>query len=147
MRGERLPAWRLRPDTVGVMGAPRVLVVEDHDSISEPLCSILRGDGYEPTVARSAAEARALFERLQPDVVLLDLMLPDADGRDLCRELRQESDVPIIMLTARAEVGDRVLGLELGADDYVVKPFNPAELRARIRAVLRRTHRSLALEV
>jgi DNA-binding response OmpR family regulator len=128
------------------MGAPRVLVVEDHDSISEPLCSILRGDGYEPTVARSAAEARALFERLQPDVVLLDLMLPDADGRDLCRELRQESDVPIIMLTARAEVGDRVLGLELGADDYVVKPFNPAELRARIRAVLRRTHRSLALE-
>jgi two-component system, OmpR family, response regulator RegX3 len=142
------------------MGARRVLLVEDHDSISEPLSSILRSDGYDPTVARSAAEARALFERLQPDLLLLDLMLPDGDGRDLCREVRQQSDVPIVMLTARAEISDRVLGLELGADDYVVKPFNPAELTARIRAVLRRTrtgavagatpqatrHRSPALE-
>ena len=92
-----------------------------------------------PVVASTIAEARVRLKELDPDIVLLDLMLPDGDGRDLARELRSESQVPIIMLTARGSEIDRVVGLELGADDYVVKPFAAAEVIARIRSVLRRT--------
>ena len=117
---------------------PRVLVVEDEPSISEPLASHLGREGFAPEVAASVADARAAFVREEPDVVLLDVMLPDGDGRDLCREWRSASDVPIVMLTARGEEVDRVVGLELGADDYVVKPFSIAELVARIRAIQRR---------
>lgn len=120
------------------MVAGRVLFVEDEDSISEPFSELLRAEGFEPVVARTAADALALAEQIQPDVVLLDVMLPDGDGRDICRELRRRSDVPILMLTARADVTDRVLGLELGADDYVVKPFSAVEVISRIRALLRR---------
>jgi len=112
--------------------------VEDEDSISEPFAELLRAEGFEPVVARTAAEALTLAEEIRPDVVLLDVMLPDGDGRDVCRELRRRSDVPILMLTARADVTDRVLGLELGADDYVVKPFSAVEVISRIRALLRR---------
>jgi two-component system response regulator RegX3 len=117
---------------------PRVLFVEDEASISGPFSSALAREGFEPVVASTLAEARAAVERRPPDLVLLDLMLPDGDGRDLARELRATSDVPIIMLTARGTELERVVGLELGADDYVVKPFSGAELIARMRAVLRR---------
>ena len=116
----------------------RVLIVEDESSIAAPLEQHLAREGFEPTVAGSLAEARDAFERVAPDVVLLDVMLPDGDGRDLCREIRTDSDVIIVMLTARGEEVDRIVGLELGADDYVTKPYSPRELVARIRAVLRR---------
>jgi two-component system response regulator RegX3 len=117
---------------------PRVLVVEDETSISEPLAAHLAREGFAPEVAGTLAAAREAFGRDEPDVVLLDVMLPDGDGRDLCRELRTRSDVPIVMLTARGEEIDRIVGLELGADDYVVKPFSAGELVARIRAIQRR---------
>ena len=126
------------------MVAGRVLFVEDEDSISEPFSELLRAEGFEAVVARTASDALALAEQIQPDVVLLDVMLPDGDGRDVCRELRRRSDVPILMLTARADVTDRVLGLELGADDYVVKPFSGIEVVSRIRALLRRTRKGAA---
>lgn len=116
----------------------RILLVEDEASISQPLCSALERDGFVPVVARTAAEALDLAHRTEPDVILLDLMLPDGDGRDVCRAIRRDSNVPIIMLTARGTEVDRIVGLELGADDYVVKPFSSGELIARIRAVLRR---------
>jgi len=119
---------------------PCVLLVEDEPSIAEPFASALARGGFRPLIAATAAGALELVQAEHPDVVLLDLTLPDGDGLDLCRELRRFSAVPIIMLTARGTVADRVLGLELGADDYVVKPFAPGEVISRIRAVLRRTH-------
>jgi two-component system, OmpR family, response regulator RegX3 len=120
-------------------GRPRILFVEDERSISEPFAKALTREGFEPVTAFTAAEALALAGRMEFDLVLLDLNLPDGDGRDVCRELRRKSDVPIVMLTARGTELDRVVGLELGADDYVVKPFSSAEVIARIRAVLRRS--------
>ena len=117
---------------------PSVLLVEDEESIAEPFARALRRSGFRTTVARTGGEALELATRLDPDVLLLDLALPDADGRDICRQLRRDSDVPIIMITASGTLTDRVVGLELGADDYVVKPFATAEVVARIRAVLRR---------
>jgi two-component system response regulator RegX3 len=117
---------------------PRVLVVEDEATISEPLAEHLAREGFDPDVVSTLADATAALERQTPDLILLDVMLPDGDGRDLCREIRKTSDVPIVMLTARGEEIDRVLGLELGADDYVVKPFSARELVARIRAIQRR---------
>jgi DNA-binding response OmpR family regulator len=119
----------------------RILFVEDEPSISVPFAKALEREGFEPVTARSAQEALALAARIEPDLVLLDLALPDGDGRDVCRELRRRSDVPIVMLTARGTETDRVVGLELGADDYVVKPFSGPEVIARIRAVLRRAQR------
>ena len=119
----------------------RILFVEDEPSITDPFSRALAREGFEPVLARSGREALALAERTEPDLVLLDLNLPDADGRDVCRELRRRGDVPIVMLTARGTETDRIVGLELGADDYVVKPFSGAEVIARIRAVLRRTDR------
>jgi two-component system, OmpR family, response regulator RegX3 len=115
-----------------------VLLVEDEQSITEPLAEALGREGFETKVAGSVAESLELAKRFRPDLVLLDLMLPDGSGFDVCRELRRTSQVPIIMLTARGEEADRVVGLELGADDYVVKPFSAREVVARIRAVLRR---------
>ena len=120
------------------MTPPRILIVEDEPSISEPLASYLAREGFEPTVAPTMGSAREAFRAAEPDVVLLDVMLPDGDGRDLCRELRATSDVPIILVTARGEDVDKIVGLELGADDYVVKPFSAGELVARIRAIMRR---------
>jgi two-component system response regulator RegX3 len=115
----------------------RILVVEDEDAIAEPLVDGLRREGYD--VERAATGADALDDSRRPDLVLLDLRLPDIDGLDVCRTLRERSTVPIIVVTARGEESDRVVGLELGADDYVVKPFGVRELIARIRAVARRT--------
>jgi two-component system, OmpR family, response regulator RegX3 len=117
----------------------RILVVEDEESISAPFAEALRRAGFEPIVTRTAAGALELAEEAEPDLVMLDLALPDGDGRDVCRELRRRSDVPIVMLTARGTEMDRVVGLELGADDYVVKPFSSREVISRIRAVLRRS--------
>jgi two-component system, OmpR family, response regulator RegX3 len=117
----------------------RILFVEDEDAISAPFSRALEREGFEAVVARTAADALALAGRIEPDLVLLDLNLPDGDGRDVCRALRRSSDVPIVMLTARGTETDRVVGLEMGADDYVVKPFSGAEVISRIRAVLRRT--------
>ncbi len=115
--------------------AVRVLVVEDEDAIAEPLVEGLRREGYE--VAR-VATGRDALDAGETDVVLLDLRLPDIDGFTVCRELRARSDVPIIVVSARGEEVDRVVGLELGADDYIVKPYGLRELVARIRAVTRR---------
>jgi two-component system, OmpR family, response regulator RegX3 len=119
----------------------RILVVEDEESISEPFAQALRRAGFEPLVTGTAAGALERVEDFGPDLVMLDLALPDGDGRDVCRELRRRSDVPIVMLTARGTEMDKIVGLELGADDYVVKPFSAAEVISRIRAVLRRSDR------
>ncbi len=117
----------------------RVLVVEDEEAISGPFSRALEREGFEAVVARTAAAGLELAERIEPDLVVLDLTLPDGDGRDVCRALRRGSQVPILMLTARGTETDRIIGLELGADDYVVKPFSSAEVISRIRAVLRRS--------
>jgi DNA-binding response OmpR family regulator len=117
----------------------RILVVEDEESISVPFAEALRRAGFEPLVTGTAAGALELAAESEPDLVMLDLALPDGDGRDVCRELRRRSDVPIVMLTARGTEMDKVVGLELGADDYVVKPFSAREVISRIRAVLRRS--------
>jgi DNA-binding response OmpR family regulator len=117
----------------------RILVVEDEESISQPFAAALRRAGFEALVTGTAAGAIELAGSEEPDLVMLDLALPDGDGRDVCRELRRRSDVPIVMLTARGTEMDKIVGLELGADDYVVKPFSAAEVISRIRAVLRRS--------
>jgi len=117
----------------------RILVVEDEESISQPFAEALRRAGFEAVVTGTAAGAIELAASEEPDLVMLDLALPDGDGRDVCRELRRTSDVPIVMLTARGTEMDKIVGLELGADDYVVKPFSAAEVISRIRAVLRRS--------
>ncbi|HZB30989.1 MAG TPA: response regulator transcription factor [Streptosporangiaceae bacterium] len=116
----------------------RVLVVEDEDSFSDALSYMLRKEGFEVAVAVSGPDALEAFERNGADLVLLDLMLPGLPGTEVCRELRSRSNVPVIMLTAKDSEVDKVVGLELGADDYVTKPFSSRELVARIRAVLRR---------
>jgi two-component system, OmpR family, response regulator RegX3 len=116
-----------------------VTVIEDEASISDPLRSALEREGYAVSVESTGNGGLESVRANEPDIVLLDLNLPDLDGRDVCRAIRQTSGVPIIMLTARGLETDRVVGLELGADDYLVKPFSMAELIARIRAVLRRT--------
>ena len=116
----------------------RILLVEDEESITTPLSEALGREGFDVSVAGTAASALELVGGERPDLVLLDVMLPDGSGFDVARELRRDSRVPIIMLTARGEEADRVAGLELGADDYVVKPFSARELVARVRAVLRR---------
>jgi two-component system, OmpR family, response regulator RegX3 len=117
-----------------------ILLVEDEESITTPLAEALEREGFATEIARTATEALELGKRIRPELVLLDLMLPDGSGLDVCRELRAASPVPIIILSARGEEADRVVGLELGADDYVVKPFSAREVIARIRAVLRRTN-------
>ena len=116
----------------------RVLVVEDEDSFSDALSYMLRKEGFEVAVADNGDAALEEFDRAGADLVLLDLMLPGLPGTEVCRQLRQRSNVPVIMLTAKDSEVDKVVGLELGADDYVTKPFSSRELVARIRAVLRR---------
>jgi DNA-binding response OmpR family regulator len=120
---------------------PTILVVEDERSIAEPFASALAREGFDAVIAPTARAALELFRRHDPSLVLLDVGLPDGDGREVCRELRRSSAVPIIMLTARGTETDRIVGLEIGADDYVVKPFSSGEVIARIRAVLRRSAR------
>jgi len=116
----------------------RVLIVEDEESLADPLAYLLRKEGFEASVAADGPSALAEFDRSGADIVLLDLMLPGMSGTDVCKQLRARSTVPVIMVTARDSELDKVLGLELGADDYVTKPYSARELIARIRAVLRR---------
>ena len=116
----------------------KILVVDDDSSLAEMLTIVLRNEGFEPRVCSTGDGALSMVREFKPDVVLLDLMLPGKDGVDVCREIRSESGVPIIMLTAKSDTVDVVVGLESGADDYVVKPFKPKELVARLRARLRK---------
>jgi len=117
---------------------PRILLVDDEESLQKLLSYPLRSDGYEVVAAQDGQEALDRFDEGQFDLVVLDVMLPRVDGFDVCRKLRARSAVPIIMLTAKAEEFDKVLGLELGADDYITKPFSMREFRSRVKAVLRR---------
>ncbi len=119
----------------------RVLVVGDEESFSDALSYMLRKEGFEVSVAPTGTSALTQFDRTGADIVLLDLMLPEMSGTEVCRQIRQRSAVPIIMVTARDSEIDKVVGLEIGADDYVTKPFNPRELLARVRSVLRRATR------
>jgi two-component system OmpR family response regulator len=118
--------------------APHILVVDDQRDIREPLGRYLEKHGLRVTLAKSAADAREALKRSAVDLVVLDIMMPGEDGLSLCRHLREAHNMPVILLTAMAEDADRIVGLEVGADDYVVKPFNPRELVARVKAVLRR---------
>lgn len=123
----------------GGQRARRILVVDDDVALSEMLQLVLRADGFDTAWCSSGLRAVRVVELYRPDLILLDLMLPGRDGVDVCRDLRAESDVPIVMLTARSDTQDVVLGLEAGADDYVPKPFKPQELLARLRTRLRRS--------
>ncbi|NDK31351.1 MtrAB system response regulator MtrA [Nesterenkonia haasae] len=114
-----------------------ILVVDDDEALSEMIGIVLRNDGFEPTFCATGDLALEAFRASDPDLVLLDLMLPGKDGIEVCREIREEADTPIVMLTAKSDTADVVRGLEAGADDYVPKPFKPAELVARVRARLR----------
>src|SRR6266436_9089759 len=116
----------------------RVLIVDDDTALAEMLGIVLRGEGFETATVADGDRAFGAFREFKPDLVLLDLMLPGRDGIDVCRQIRAESGVPIVMLTAKSDTVDVVVGLESGADDYVIKPFKPKELVARVRARLRR---------
>ena len=118
--------------------AERILMIDDDNRLAGMVSDYLGEAGFRVTIAATGREGEALLKRDAFDAVILDLMLPDADGLDLCRRLRSSTDVPILMLTARGEPMDRVVGLEVGADDYLAKPFEPRELQARLRAILRR---------
>lgn len=116
----------------------KILIVDDDDNISELISLYLEKEGYASKIVSTGTEAFAVFKAYNPQLVILDLMLPGKDGYDVCKEIRQISDIPIIMLTAKGETFDKILGLELGADDFMVKPFDTKELTARVKAVLRR---------
>ena len=125
----------------------RVLVVDDDLALAEMLGIVLRGEGFEPIFCSDGSEALEVFRKSRPDIVLLDLMLPGKDGVDVCRLIRAESGTPIVMLTAKSDTVDVVVGLEAGADDYIVKPFKPKELVARVRARMRRSEDSAPAEL
>lgn len=116
-----------------------ILIVEDETNIRANIAEFLQAEDFETLMAKDGEEAIAIFDEQQPDLVILDLMLPKVDGLEVCKHIRRDSDVPIIMVTARDEEIDKLLGLELGADDYITKPFSLRELKARIKAVFRRT--------
>lgn len=116
----------------------KLLIADDHEQILDVLKVYARKDNYEVSTARTGVEALELFGRQEFDAVLLDVMMPEMDGFEVCRQIRKKSMVPIIMVTARGEDFERIMGLDIGADDYVVKPFSPSEVMARLRAVLRR---------
>ena len=130
--------------TASATAKETILVVDDEASIRRILETRLSMIGYQVVTACDGVEALEAFHRIAPDLVVLDVMMPRLDGYGVCQELRKESDVPIVMLTALGDVADRITGLELGADDYVVKPFSPKELEARIRCVLRRVEKDQA---
>ena len=123
---------------------PLILVCDDQAMVHEALGVYLQNEGYQMVSAYDGAEALKLVEEKKPDLIILDLMMPQISGIEVCREVRKSSNVPILMLTAKGEEIDRILGLELGADDYIVKPFSPREVVARIKAVLRRVNESAA---
>lgn len=120
------------------MGA--ILIADDNEDITDILSAYVEKEGYEAVVAKDGAEALQLFDRCNPLAVLLDVMMPKEDGYEVCRKIRGKSNVPIILITARGEDFERIMGLDIGADDYIVKPFSPSEVMARLRAVLRRVN-------
>lgn len=121
---------------------PSILIADDNRQITSVLGEYAKKEGYTVHTAFDGNEALELFRRIRPDVVLLDVMMPTVDGFEVCREIRKTSDTPVIMVTARGEDFDRIMGLDIGADDYIIKPFSPGEVMARIRAVLRRINRT-----
>jgi two-component system phosphate regulon response regulator OmpR len=125
----------------------RILLIEDDARLAAMVADYLGEAGFRSTIAGSGAEAHRRLKHEQFDAIVLDLMLPDTDGLELCRRIRTESDIPLLMLTARGDPLDRVVGLELGADDYLPKPFEPRELLARLRAILRRQHVAAPLDI
>jgi two-component system OmpR family response regulator len=127
---------------VTVAGEPnkKIVVIDDDPSVQEVVRAYLEKDGYQVFVAGTAGDGLSLTARIKPGLVVLDLMLPDRSGEEVCREIRERADTPILMLTAKASEDERVTGLAIGADDYLTKPFSPRELVARVRAILRRTH-------
>jgi DNA-binding response OmpR family regulator len=133
------PIAPLRLETASIGSVTTVLVVDDEPIVREVVVSYLQREGYRTLEAEDGDRARELLESESPSLVVLDVMLPGTDGLELCRWIRGRSELPIIMLTARGEEADRIVGLELGADDYVTKPFSPRELAARVRTVLRRS--------
>ena len=130
---------------MGDTAAPQLLLVDDEAALREPLAEYLTGQGFIVNQAASAAQARTHLRNHSPDLVLLDIMMPGEDGLSLCRHLSESRTIPTILLTAKGESTDRIVGLEIGADDYVVKPFDPRELVARIRSVLRRASREVSV--
>ena len=120
------------------MGA--ILIADDNEDITDILSTYVEKEGYEPVIAKDGAEALSCFETYSPQAVLLDVMMPKEDGYEVCRKIRSKSSVPIILITARGEDFERIMGLDIGADDYIVKPFSPSEVMARLRAVLRRVN-------
>ena len=124
------------------MSMGKILICDDDRNICELLRLYLEKEGYALAIANDGEEALAKFSSEAPDLILLDIMMPKLDGWQVCREIRKKSNVPIIMITAKGETFDKVLGLELGSDDYVVKPFDPKEIVARIKAIMRRTGKS-----
>lgn len=120
------------------MGA--ILIADDNEDITDILSTYVEKEGYEPIIAKDGAEALTCFETCNPQAVLLDVMMPKEDGYEVCRKIRSKSSVPIILITARGEDFERIMGLDIGADDYIVKPFSPSEVMARLRAVLRRVN-------
>ena len=124
------------------MASGKILVVDDDQNICELLRLYIEKEGFDVVIANDGRKALEMFDQENPDLIMLDIMLPELDGWQVCREIRKKSQCPIIMLTAKGEVFDKVLGLELGADDYVVKPFEAKEVVARIKAVLRRFGKS-----
>ena len=134
----RAPCSAPAPARYSMPMAERILMIEDDASLASMVGEYLRGAGMRVEAAHDASSGLAALSRLNPDAVVLDVMLPDLDGFEVCRRIRARSDVPVLMLTARGDDTDRIVGLELGADDYLPKPFNPRELLARLRAILRR---------
>jgi DNA-binding response OmpR family regulator len=140
-----LETGSIKDQGVQCVSDARILVVEDEPSIREVVSLYLRRAGYQVTIADDGRRALEILANQPPDLVVLDLMLPEVDGLQITRWLRERGDTPIIMLTARREEGDRIAGLEMGADDYVIKPFSPQELVSRVRAVLRRTRGAVSI--
>lgn len=124
---------------------PSILIADDNKQITSILEEYVKIEGFTPHIAYDGQDALDLFYKLQPDVVLLDVMMPKIDGFEVCREIRKTSNVPVIMITARGEDFERIMGLDIGADDYIIKPFSPGEVMARIRAVLRRLSHETAM--
>ena len=143
-QGYLKPAAYLYPQGVVLVSDQTILIADDDANIRELLTLYLKKEGYQIVEAADGAEAVAKTEQLKPCMVILDIMMPKLDGLEACRQIRKSLLVPIIMLTARAEDEDRIMGLEIGADDYVTKPFNPREVVARVKAILRRTSRQTA---
>lgn len=122
----------------GVLKMQYILIADDNPDITDVLSTYAKKEGYEPVIASDGEEALQHFKKYNPGVVLLDVMMPKLDGYAVCREIRKTSDVPVILITARGEDFEKIMGLDIGADDYIVKPFSPSEVMARVRAVLRR---------